>query len=60
MSSEPESQPELDSIVELDRQAWNLPSPRSQPVGPVRDVWPVRSAPTRSVEDNLPEDPAAA
>lgn len=60
MSSEPKGQPEHQNTIELDRQAWNLPSPQPQPVGPMRDVWPVRPAPMRGVEDSLLEDPAAA
>jgi hypothetical protein len=60
MSSEPRGQPEFQAVLELDRQAWNLPSPQPQPVGPVGDVWPVRPAPTRGVEDSPLEDPAAA
>jgi len=58
--SEPKDQPEFQNTVEVDRQAWNLPSPQPQPVGPMRDVWPVGPAPTRGVEHSLLEDPAAA
>jgi hypothetical protein len=60
MSSQHKGQPEFQNVVELDRQAWNLPSPQPQPAGPVRDVWPVRAASTRGGEDSLLEDPAAA
>jgi hypothetical protein len=63
MSSELQGQPsfqnDVQSVLERDRQAWNLPSPRPQPVGPVRDVWPVRAVPTGRAEEPL-EDPAAA
>ena len=54
MSSDPKGQSEFQKIVELDRQAWNLPSPQSQPVGPVRDVWPGRAKPTRGLEPPSP------
>jgi hypothetical protein len=56
---EPE-QPYPRSFFELDLTAWNLPSPRPEPVGPVREIWPVRALPARGVEENLFEDPAAA
>jgi len=57
---QPDPQPQPRSFLELDLMAWNLPSPRPEPVGPVREVWPVRPLPTRDVEQNLFEDPAAA
>jgi hypothetical protein len=60
MSSEPKSQPELQSVVELDREAWNLPSPSVAPVGPVRDAWPVRSSPSKGVDESVPQGPAPA
>jgi hypothetical protein len=60
MSSEEQRRPEFTDLAERDRQAWNLPSARPQPVGPVKDVWPVRPGRTQGDEDLLPEDPAAA
>ncbi|MGH3111548.1 MAG: hypothetical protein ACRDQT_11595 [Gaiellaceae bacterium] len=50
------------SVVELDRRAWNLPAPVVVPVGPVREVWPVRPAPSRDPNDGFFDfgDPEAA
>jgi hypothetical protein len=58
--SDAKSPRESPNNAELDRQAWNLPSPRPQPAGPVRDVWPVRPVPMQDAEERLLEDPAAA
>lgn len=61
MLTEPQDQLERETLLELDRRAWNLPTPPVAPAGPVRDVWPVYSSlrsPRR--EDARAEDPAAA
>jgi len=59
MISEQRDRPERDRLVELDRHAWNLPSPSLAPAGPAREVWPVRPSPT-VVDEPRQEDPAAA
>lgn len=58
MLSESQERPDRESVIELDRKAWNLPSPPLAPAGPVRSVWPVTPTPAR--EERPSEDPAAA
>jgi hypothetical protein len=50
--------PTRDELAELDRKAWNLPGPRPEPVGPVREVWPVRDVKDVPTE-KAPFEPAA-
>ena len=59
MLSDPKHLPDRDKPAELDRHAWNLPSPALAPVGPAREVWPVREVPSAVGQDVLLEDPAA-
>jgi hypothetical protein len=61
MLREPEDQLERERLLELDRRAWNLPTPPVVPVGRVREVWPVHpTVASRSAEDRLVEDPVPA
>jgi hypothetical protein len=59
MFSEPSGPPDREKLVELNRRAWNLPSPPAAPAGPARDVWPVRPV-QEGREDPHHEDPDAA
>jgi hypothetical protein len=62
MLVESKDQLERERLLELDRRAWNVPSPSAAPAGPVREVWPVHPSVTpRGTHDHLfVEDPAAA
>jgi hypothetical protein len=61
MLREPKDQLERERLLELDRRAWNLPSPPFVPVGRVSEVWPVHpTVASRTAEDRLVEDPAPA
>jgi hypothetical protein len=63
MLLESKDQLERERLLELDRRAWNVPSPPVVPAGPVREVWPVHPsvAARGGTHDRLiVEDPAAA
>jgi hypothetical protein len=54
-SKKPRSREEL---AELDRSAWNVPRPRLEPLGPVREGWPVRQKEQgRPASDERPAAP---
>jgi hypothetical protein len=47
MTPESQDRPQPQLVADLDRRAWSIPDPPVSPVGPAREVWPVRPVPVR-------------